>query len=60
MYNNGKFYGSFKEYHRLPHTKKKRVRHNKNLKQDYDDLIPVINFCISCALFILFLVLHFS
>lgn len=59
MYINGKFYKSSREYHRQPHTKKKRVRH-KELKQEQEDLTPIINFCVSCALFILFLVLHFS
>ena len=59
MYINGKFYSSSREYRRQPHTKKKRIRY-KELKQDYDDLTPIVNFFFSCALFILFLVLHFS
>lgn len=60
MYNNNKFYSLSKEYHRHPHTKKKRVRHNKELEQEQEDFSPIVNFCISCALLILFLVLHFS
>lgn len=59
MYNNGKFYGSSREYHRLPHTKKKRVRH-KELKQEQEDFTPVVNFCMSCTLLILTLILIFS